>query len=226
MTPAAKTPLVEDLNRDKDEFWWIHPALRAKQSLSVPQVGTMPEGSHLWVRSDDPPPPSTRESDACMPVGQGAYADFAKVLYKLNGYRPGPVRGWYVVVCVEPGKAWAVGQLRADTQQPLQLFSDLVFETEDAARATADALRLKDPAPVRLPGEAIMGPSIQRKTAEAVELERRYRARLAGFARQRPTDESARQEASAFKKEQDIDPASDRGERARPRATIDQEEGE
>ncbi len=217
MTPSAKEPLVEDLNRNKDAFWWIHPALRAKESLTAPAAHAMPEGSHLWVRSDDPPPTPPRDSDACMPVGQGTYADFAKVLYKLNGYRPGPVAGWYVVVCVRPGKAWAVGQLRADTQQPLQLFSDLVFETEDAARAKADALRLENPAVVRVPGESIMGPAVKRKTAEAIALERSYRARLAGFARAGTSEEEVQEDSRTLETGRDEDPVSNEGGVENPR---------
>ncbi len=182
-TARPEEPLVKDLNKHKDEFWWIHPAYRARQSLSLASADTLPEGSHMWVRSDADIADPEGETGACMPVGQGDYADFAKVLYKLNGYRPGPVKGWYVVVCVKTGTAWAVGQLRADTKHPLQLFSDLVFETEDEARDKAAELRVANPGAIRLPGEPMAQAVIQRKAAEAIELERQYRARLSGFAR-------------------------------------------
>ena len=62
------------------------------------------------------------------------------MLYRLNGCRPGPVRGFYVIVGVEPGK-YAVGQLCADPAVPVQLFEDLVYASEEKARNKATELR-------------------------------------------------------------------------------------
>lgn len=180
MTEQIKQPLVADLNQHKDEFWWIHPAMRAKQSLPITGLSSVPEGGHLWVRSDDEPIQDTDQSQQCMPIGQGDYADFAKVLYKLNGYRPGPVRGWYVVVCVEVGEAWAVAQLRADTQHPLQVFSDLVFESEELARDRAMQMRRADPGACRESSNSQPGRSGGRNLSQTISNERKFQERLSG----------------------------------------------
>jgi hypothetical protein len=117
----------------RDETWWLHPAYRGRQSLPLASAtGTLP---HRWVRSDAPP---TR-SEAIV-LDDSHYADLAKVLYRLNGARPGPVRGFYVIVGVEPGR-YAVGQLCADPAIPVQLFEDLIFTSEAAARDKAAELR-------------------------------------------------------------------------------------
>ena len=57
-----------------------------------------------------------------------------KLLYKLNGYKTGPVKGWYVVV-KPTKKEYVVGQLCVDSS--VYLFSDEKFDTEnEAKRAT------------------------------------------------------------------------------------------
>lgn len=118
----------------RDEGWWLHPAFRGEQALPLDgsAAGHLP---HRWVRSDAPPTPAEARDD-----DGGLYSDLAKLLYSLNGHRPGPVRGFYVVVEVEAGR-YAVGQLCADPATPVQLFEDLVFTNEAAARAKASALR-------------------------------------------------------------------------------------
>lgn len=118
----------------RDEGWWLHPAFRGQQALPLDgsAAGHLP---HRWVRSDAPVTPAEARDD-----DGGLYSDLAKLLYSLNGHRPGPVRGFYVVVEVEAGR-YAVGQLCADPATPVQLFEDLVFDTEAAARDKASALR-------------------------------------------------------------------------------------
>ena len=141
MSRRAKVKPKLDVPLKRDETWWLHPAYRGEQALSLTsEAGAMP---HRWVRSDAS---SLRVESV---VEDGAYADLAKVLYRLNGARPGPVRGFYVIVAVEPGR-YAVGQLCADPAAPVQLFEDLVFPTEAEARNKAAALRAYSAAsPVR-----------------------------------------------------------------------------
>jgi len=182
-TVRPKKPLIEDLNATKDEFWWVHHAYKGKGAFGISSAGSFPEESHIWVRSDQIDPDSVESTAACMPVGIGDFADFAQVLYKLNGYRPGAVKGWYVVVCVKDGVAWAVGQLRADTVHPLQLFSDLVYDKEEQAIHKAAELRLQNPGALRLSGEMPEGNPVERRVADTVALERQYNARLSGFSR-------------------------------------------
>jgi hypothetical protein len=116
----------------RDATWWLHPAYRGEQALSLTsEAGAMP---HRWARSDAP------QMRVEAVVEDGAYSDLAKVLYRLNGARPGPVRGFYVIVAIEPGR-YAVGQLCADPAAPVQLFEDLVYPTEAEARDKAATLR-------------------------------------------------------------------------------------
>jgi hypothetical protein len=122
----------------RDPGWWLHPAFRGGQPLPLEGtgVGALP---HRWVRSDAAQDPTEAEVDDTR-----AYADLAKILYALNGHRPGPVAGFYVIVEAGPGR-YAVGQLRADPRTPVQLFEDLVYDDEAAARAKAAELRQARP---------------------------------------------------------------------------------
>jgi hypothetical protein len=72
-------------------------------------------------------------------------AEFAQVLFPLNGFRRGPVKGYYVVVETTPGKAWKVGQLCADPDAPLRLVDEREFDNSAAALKIAEALRAADP---------------------------------------------------------------------------------
>ena len=136
MSGRRKRP---DVALERDATWWLHPALRGRQTLPlVTGTVTLP---HRWVRSDGPP--ARTES---MVEDDSPYADLAKVLYRINGCRPGPVRGFYVIVGVEPGR-YAVGQLCADPAVPVQLFEDLVCASEADARAKAATLRAAEQTP-------------------------------------------------------------------------------
>jgi hypothetical protein len=133
---SADVPLA------RDESWWLHPAFRGQQTLPLADtgIGALP---HRWIRSDAP----SAETEAAVDDASG-YADLAKILYTLNGHRPGPVRGFYVIVEAAPGR-YAVGQLCADPKFPVQLFEDLVYESEAEARAKAAAMRAAAPGPQR-----------------------------------------------------------------------------
>ncbi len=125
-----------------DHFWWVHPAFRAEQTLEIDDAGVMPEGSMLWRKFGER---HDEEDGKVLPADGGPYAILAKLLFKLNHCRPGPVESWYVVVCVEPGQRWAVGQLRADAARPVQVFEDLIFASEAEARDKAQAMRACEP---------------------------------------------------------------------------------
>lgn len=132
MSRTRKQPAEVPLARD--EGWWLHPAFRGQQALPLAgsAAGTFP---HRWTQSDAPPVPM----EAGVEEGS-LYSDLAKLLYSLNGHRPGPVRGFYVVVEVA-ARRYAVGQLCADPVTPVQLFEDLVFTSETEAKARAAELR-------------------------------------------------------------------------------------
>lgn len=143
MSKSRKRPAEVSLARD--EGWWLHPAFRGQQALPLAgsAAGTLP---HRWTRSDAPAVAAEHGVDA-----GNLYSDLAKLLYSLNGHRPGPVRGFYVVVEAEVGR-FAVGQLCADPATPVQLFEDLVYATEAEARNKAAALRAANAGARGLPG--------------------------------------------------------------------------
>ena len=68
--------------------------------------------------------------------------DTAECLFTLNNRQYGPIAGAYVVVCIEEGKLWCVGQLNADRAKPVILFEDKVFDSPELAQAEAEAIKL------------------------------------------------------------------------------------
>lgn len=114
-------------------------------------ISVLPGGSYRWMRSDDREAAVGAPDRGYLREDQGDYQMFAKILFKHNGYRPGPVRGWYVVVPLDSG-LYAVGQMRADAFAPLQIFEDLIFSSEQAARRRAEQLRGNRPGAMRQSG--------------------------------------------------------------------------
>ena len=90
-------------NQKKDELWWIHPKFKAKQTFNTSDINLLDKNSYILTKFKNK---NNANEDSVFPVGQGKYADFAKVLYKMNGYKSGPVKGWYVVICLEKKKKW------------------------------------------------------------------------------------------------------------------------
>jgi hypothetical protein len=129
---------IGEVPQKKDPYWWMHPAYRGHEVLDMDTLNAMPQGGYTWKRHDAAA--QGADGDGAQ-HRDGHFAQFAQLLYKANGSRHGPVKSWYVIVCVEPGRLWAVGQLRADPVTPVQVFEDLVFDSEDAARARAEELR-------------------------------------------------------------------------------------
>ena len=77
--------------RKKDEFWWIHPNLRGKGALHPGDLPGIPYDSHVWVEYSGESEQEEYNSERAIPFGEGNYTELAKVLFKLNAYRPGPV---------------------------------------------------------------------------------------------------------------------------------------
>ena len=165
--------------KKKDKFWWIHPKFKAKQSLTFSDMDIIDEKSYDSVKSFKNLNDQEREST--FPVGGGKYKDFAKVLYKMNNYKTGIVAGWFVVICIEEKKKWAVAQLKADPNRPLLVFEDLIFNNESDAMTKAAELRISDPGPTRLPGEIPTGNPENRKETDSLELKRKFDLKLAGI---------------------------------------------
>lgn len=114
-----------------------------------PGVLGLPTGSYRWLQSSDPHAEVGAPDQGYLREDHGDFETLGKILFKHNGYRPGPVRGWYVIVALADGEGFAVGQMRADAGCPVQLFSDLIFSTEEAARIRADQLRSNRPGSMR-----------------------------------------------------------------------------
>ena len=100
----------------------------------------MADGAYKWTCYASEGESNANDVDL-MNHPEGRFVEFAQLLFKVNQFRPGPVENWYVVVCVEHDKRWAVGQLRADPITPVQLFDDLIYASEGAARERAQELR-------------------------------------------------------------------------------------
>lgn len=171
--------------RQKDEFWWIHPNLRGKGSLNPGELPGIPYDSYLWVNSSNVSEVEDDSIDRALPPGEGNYAELAKVLFKLNSYRPGPVRGWYIVVCIKPDRAWAVGQMMADSFNPIRVFSDLVFKTEKEARNKAEELRKQKKEDKNSNLKTVAGPYIKKMAVDGIENERKFKAKLAGHSKKK-----------------------------------------
>ena len=127
----------EEVPLERDHYWWLHPAIRGAQPLNENGSQTLP---WRWSTIEQV------KEEKTLPTLEikGPFADFAKLLYKLNGYKPGPVKGWFVVVSPEPDK-FAIGQLCVDPNIPVVLYEDLVFNTEDEAREKANMLKKDSP---------------------------------------------------------------------------------
>ena len=132
--------LEEAARRKKDPYWWMHPAFKGRQALALDDLTATAENAYLWTRFEQSLDQSN-PGDKGMPIGQGKFKEFAQLLFKMNDYKPGPVKNWYVVVCVEEDRKWAVGQLRADPVTPVQIFEDLMFDEEEKARDFAASLK-------------------------------------------------------------------------------------
>lgn len=167
----------KEVEQKKDHFWWVHPMYRGKQAMDLTHAG-LPSGSYKWVNFLGSDVPSS-ESEPGIPEGEGEFGDLAKTLFKLNNYRPGPVDGWYVVICLDPGKAWGVGQMRADSICPVQIFEDLVYDNEDDARRQAENLKKNEGDEVVPASQGLAGPLIKKMAEEAKQRETEWKKQVA-----------------------------------------------
>lgn len=118
----------------------MHTAYRGRQVLKAEVLAALLETGCRWATYAVPGATSPGSQDDITDL-DGPFLGLAQLLWKTNGFRPGPVTGWFIVVCLEREARWAVGQLCADPDAPVQLFDDLVFDSEAAARARAQELR-------------------------------------------------------------------------------------
>ena len=86
-------------------------------------------------------PRSRLEEDVLKPLDPDRLNDLGECLFTLNNRRYGPIPGAYVVVCLEEGRRWCVGQLCADRTKPLVLFESEVFTSPTEAQSRAEAIR-------------------------------------------------------------------------------------
>lgn len=123
--------------------------MKLSHTLTELKAIGLTDGSYRWVQTTDPDAEVGAEDKGYLREDHGNYETLAKILFKHNGYRPGPVRGWYVIVELADYGGFAIGQMRADAGCPVQLFSDLIFPTETAARQRAEQLRSNRPGSMR-----------------------------------------------------------------------------
>jgi len=167
----------KEVKQKKDHFWWVHPVYRGKQSMDLNHSG-LPSGSYKWAKFFDLEV-STPVSEPGIPEGEGDFGDLAQTLFKLNNYRPGPMEGWYVVICLEPGAAWAVGQMRADSISPVQIFEDLVYNNEEDARSQAESLKFNNQFDSGRPAaNGLAAPLIKKMAAEAAQREKMWKKQV------------------------------------------------
>ncbi len=164
--------------KQKDEYWWIHPKFKAKQTLTLDDVNILNE--NLYDIAENHLDLSDEKRETIFPIGGGNYKDFAKVLFKMNGYKTGTVPGWYVVVALKENKEWAVAQLKADPIKPILVFKDLIFTSEEKAMMKAAELRISNPGPTRLPGETLSDVPEKRRKADSLALKKEFELKLAG----------------------------------------------
>ncbi|MEX2480997.1 MAG: hypothetical protein WD928_09070, partial [Gammaproteobacteria bacterium] len=105
-----------------------------------------PPGKHVMPALDGGP--SALEAELLGALDPDRVNQLAEGLFTLNSRRFGPIPGAYVVLCIEAGRRWCVGQLSADRARPLRLFDDMQFTSPTAAQDAAEALRRERGEPV------------------------------------------------------------------------------
>lgn len=75
---------------------------------------------------------------------QPTLADFLKI---LNGFKPGTLKGKYVIVCTKPEEEWRVAQfsaeLNAELNAPLQYIDDTIFASVETAQQAVLELKAR-----------------------------------------------------------------------------------
>jgi hypothetical protein len=127
--------------KQKDSLWWVNPAYRGQEAIAFDALSEFPAGSIELV---DPKAPPSDKTALPVRVDTGEYSSLAMILFMLNGHRPGPISGFYVVVEAVKGSGWCVGQMHADAATPVRVFREPVYDSEAAARAAAERMRIAD----------------------------------------------------------------------------------
>ena len=126
-----------DNRAGKDPMWWVSRQFRDKV-VDLDGIMEFPLGSVKLVDRNEAEPPEP------VLIEHGEFSALGAMLYMINGHRPGPVKGFYVVVQAKRGQAWCVGQLHADSVTPLRVFADKFYDSEDEARRAAERMRLDE----------------------------------------------------------------------------------
>ena len=112
----------------------------ATDSDRVPGILERPQGKEVLGASAVPP--NALEKAALSGLDVDKLNQLAEGLFVLNNRRYGPIPGAYIVVCIEPGEKWCVGQMNADRAKPFRLFEDKVFAAAELAVAEAERMKL------------------------------------------------------------------------------------
>ena len=124
----------------KNKFWWMNPDYKVGVA-AMDGLAAFPVGSVEVIGSQED---QNLQRTRPVSVEHGEFASLAALLFMINGHRPGPISGFYVVVEAVKGKYWSIGQMRADPTMPLRVFSDHMYGSEAEARRAAETLRLAD----------------------------------------------------------------------------------
>ena len=121
--------------------WWVNPDYVAEKQANLDGLAQFPEGSFELLDSVEARETAKRIK---IRVDEGEFSDLAGILFMINGHKPGPIPGFYVVVEAVKNSGWCVGQLHADASTPLRVFRNPIYPSEEEAREAAEALRLAD----------------------------------------------------------------------------------
>lgn len=123
--------------RERDPYWWVSPVFRDK-IVSLDGILDFKPGSVKLIDREVP------EDLEPVLIEHGEFSALGGLLFMINGHRPGPVKGFYVVVEAKRGEAWCVGQLHANSVTPLRVFANKFYPSEDAARQAAEKMRVEE----------------------------------------------------------------------------------
>lgn len=121
--------------------WWMDPVYHEETKANLDGLAEFPKGS---IELLDSIADRKTATELKARVDEGEFADFASILFMINGNKPGPVPGFYVIVEAVKGSGWCVGQLHADAATPLRAFRNPMYPSPEEARLAAEKLRLAD----------------------------------------------------------------------------------
>lgn len=133
----------EDVARaaERQRPWWMDRTYHEEKQANLDGLAEFPDGSFELLDSLED---RKTAKELKARVDEGDFSDLAAILFMINGHKPGPVPGFYVIVETVKGSGWCVGQLHADGSTPLRVFRNPLYPSEEAARQAAQQLRLAD----------------------------------------------------------------------------------